>query len=155
MKNLFLFICTQIILTSAVFAQAPKDERHKERKAKMEAMKIGFLTDELKLSSEEAQKFWPVYNEYHAAIKTLKKSRKPAKDPLEMTDAEANEQLNSNIAMKTEKLELDKRYIEAFKKVLSPQKIIKLEMAERKFKKELVRKIRKPGEGKQGPKNRE
>ena len=42
------------------------------RSEKIEALKIAFITKELNLSPEEAQRFWPVYNNY---IQELKKVR--------------------------------------------------------------------------------
>jgi Spy/CpxP family protein refolding chaperone len=61
-----------LILCIGVFAQQPqtppnqpknpKDMEHK--KEMVQAMKTGFITKELDLSPEEAQKFWPIYNLY-------------------------------------------------------------------------------------------
>jgi hypothetical protein len=45
-------------------------------KEKVEAMKIGFITDYLDLSSEEAKEFWPVYNKYQDEMDALRKGRR-------------------------------------------------------------------------------
>jgi Spy/CpxP family protein refolding chaperone len=36
----------------------------KEKKEKIKALKVAYITEELNLTSEEAQKFWPIYNTY-------------------------------------------------------------------------------------------
>src|ERR1035437_4885758 len=46
------------------------------RKEKMESMKIAFLTQKLDLTPDEAQKFWPVYNEFQKKREELRKKRR-------------------------------------------------------------------------------
>ena len=88
MLNLKTILLASIIMTSAItFAQKDgtppppppakdnKAERQNERKENIEAMKIGFLTKKLDLTPEEAQKFWPVYNQYSDKMKELRKRR--------------------------------------------------------------------------------
>lgn len=38
---------------------------------RVEAYKVKFITDKLELSPEEAQAFWPVYNEYSKQLKEI------------------------------------------------------------------------------------
>ena len=49
---------------------------NRPRKEKVEAMKIGFITDYLDLSSEEAKEFWPVYNKYQDEMEVLRRGRR-------------------------------------------------------------------------------
>ena len=39
---------------------------------KIQALKIAFITQKLSLTSEEAQKFWPVYNKYSGEVQNLR-----------------------------------------------------------------------------------
>ncbi|WP_321538430.1 hypothetical protein [Flavobacterium piscinae] len=50
-----LFIC--LIFTSTGFAQGGKRD-------KVKALKTAFITNELSLTSQEAEKFWPIYNAF-------------------------------------------------------------------------------------------
>ena len=64
-KILFIAIFT-ITISLQVDAQPPrKGER-------IEALKIAYITQALKLTPEEAQNFWPVYNTYTQEIKTAR-----------------------------------------------------------------------------------
>ena len=45
-------------------------------KERMESMKIGFLTDRLNLTPEEAKEFWPVYNKYSDELEVLRNGRR-------------------------------------------------------------------------------
>ena len=42
------------------------------RLEKIEALKIAFITKELNLSPEEAQRFWPLYNNYTQELKKVR-----------------------------------------------------------------------------------
>lgn len=47
-------------------------DRNRKDGGRLEAYKIAYLTNKLKLSSEEAQKFWPIYNKYVNEIRQTK-----------------------------------------------------------------------------------
>lgn len=117
------------------------------RKDKIEAMKIGFLTQRLNLTPEEAQKFWPVYNRFNDEMERVRKSNRAklmeeAGDMDNMSDAEAEKALNDMIASRAAELEIIKKYTTEFKKVLPPQKVVKLFVAEQAFKRELLKKLK-------------
>ena len=63
-----------IIFCLSAFAQPPKN--HPEKREQIEALRISFITQRLDLTREEAQRFWPVYNEYHDALESLRKERR-------------------------------------------------------------------------------
>jgi hypothetical protein len=55
----------------------PMEERmSKEKRAQLESFKIQFITKKLNLTSEEAEKFWPIYNEQKDATRKLMQERK-------------------------------------------------------------------------------
>ncbi len=62
-KFTLLSLCFLLISTS-LLAQ-PKDFKQ------IELLKTKYITEELDLSPEEAQKFWPVYNEYRKALDAI------------------------------------------------------------------------------------
>ena len=50
----------------------------KRKKEQMEAMKVGYITKEFP-TTEEAQAFWPVYNEYNSHLNKLRVERRVKK----------------------------------------------------------------------------
>ena len=54
-----------IVLTFCFSTNAQKRKGHKE---KIKLLKISYLTEQLDLTSLEAEKFWPVYNEHSKNI---------------------------------------------------------------------------------------
>ncbi len=69
----------------------------------VESLKIAYITRELTLSPEEAQKFWPIYNNYVEELKSIRKERKDDNDIL---------------AIEENVLNIRKKYKPDFKKVL-------------------------------------
>lgn len=138
MKNL---IFTLILLTSlSIFSQESKAD-------KVEAMKVGFITNKLELTAKEAQTFWPLYNEYNFKIEKLRKSKKSDFDELKnksenVTDKELEAFINEVFSSRQKELDLQKEYYEKYAKVLPVKKVALLYQAENQFKRELLRKIK-------------
>ncbi len=138
MKNL---IFTLILLTSySIFSQESKSD-------KVEAMKVGFITNKLELTAKEAQTFWPIYNEYSSKMDKLRKSKKSDFNELKnkvenLSDKELETFINEVFNSKQKELDLQKEYYEKYAKVLPIKKVALLYQAENQFKRELLRKIK-------------
>ena len=149
-----LILIAFISLTTISFAQAPmgpppenKKEKHGEKRENIEAMKIAFITQKLSLTPEEAQQFWPVYNQYQDKLQELRKKRrqdnKEAKENFdEMTDKEVEQLVDAEIAFKQKETDLQKEYHAKFKSVLPIKKVAKLYHAEEQFKRVLLDKLK-------------
>ena len=156
MKNSLLILIFFLSCTIA-FAQ-PGGKRFEERREKIEALKIAFLTKELNLTSEEAKGFWPVYNKFEEEMHTLRENRRKERGEMKadiesMTDKEAEQFVNSEIAFRQNELDIIKKYHPQFKQVLPVKKVALLIRAEEDFKRELLRRIQDrqdgpPGRGK-------
>jgi len=95
------------------------------RSEKVQALKIAFITQKLQLTSAQAEKFWPVYNQYDSEIKSLR------------TDN------NEDVLENEEKLlNIRKKYKPTFEKILGPQKLNDLFNAERDFRNVLIRQLK-------------
>jgi len=111
----------------------------------MEAQKIAFITQELDLSTEEAQQFWPVYNEYTKELEAIKKDRPNRREMQDkvLTDSEAASQLSTMIETEKRHTAIKEDYIGQMKNVLSIQKVAKLFRLEHRFKREMLNKLGK------------
>ena len=122
-------------------AERPIAQRsQEERMERLESAKIAFLSQRIDLSSREAEKFWPVYNQYQNELKALMQQRKG--DLQKQNQVSATDKIDMQLDMESKVLELKKRYTREFGKVLPPEKIVKLFQAERDFKNELIRELR-------------
>lgn len=144
-RNLFLVVPI-LFLSSFLFGQGQDDKQNRlgEKYEKMEQMKIAFITHKLNLDSEEAQRFWPVYNEYQQkrqAIKTAVKERAINSDKPQSLDASAR--LKAILDMEEDLHNLKKEYMGKLRSVISDEQLISLIVSEREFKKKIIEGFKK------------
>lgn len=138
-------------ISSSIFAQTGDNKRKRPDKEQVQAMKIAYITNKLMLTPEEAQKFWPVYNEYttkrDAIRKEMRKNSKANYNKSELSDEEKNIEIAKNIEknfeLRYDELKLDKLYFDKFIDVLPIKKVGELYTAEHEFKRELLRRMKK------------
>lgn len=118
-----------------------------EEKNEIKALKIAFITNALDLSSQDAQKFWPVYNKYETQEDILRANLRceiyVKLDHINsMPDAEAETLLHDYEELCQQRHEMWEDYVSALKKVISPKKIMMLKNAEYNFHKRLLAKYK-------------
>ena len=142
-KKLTLLTLT-LLATSVVFGQPNKGKRPSKEKVK--AMKVGYITQKLDLTSKEAQSFWPIYNEFDGKMenihKSIRKMHKQGTSIDEMTDTEVEKMVNAHTELRQKELNIHKEYHAKFKAVLPIKKVAKLYKADKDFKRDLLRKIK-------------
>lgn len=145
MKTYKLLPLFLLLLSVTIFAQ-PK---FKQKKEQLKALKVAYITDELQLTSDEAARFWPVYNAFDEKQRELKQEkmrsymdRFSGGEVDKMSDKEALNFLNQIENTEDEMYQLRKKFISNLKGVLSPIKIIKLKKAEEGFNKKLLEQYR-------------
>jgi Spy/CpxP family protein refolding chaperone len=155
MKNIQLIttLAISLLLTATVFGQHEKGKR--PNKEKVKAMKIGYITEKVNLTSEEAQKFWPIYNEFESKMNEMRKKRKEAHKKetgeTEFSDAEVEKIVDNHIVMEQKELDIKKEYHTKFKAVLPIKKVAKLYRANEGFKRDLLKRLKEHrGAGKKG-----
>ncbi len=138
-KILILFL----LISAITYAQRPNHDRIK-------AFKTAHITEQLDLNSSEAEKFWPIYNEYDNKLEALRKKErteifsKIKNGGLEaLSDKEANEVIDEFLDIKSKEHQYRRGMIEELRKVISPKKIIKLNRAEESFKRMLLERLKK------------
>ena len=110
------------------------------KKEKIEALRVAFITEQLSLTTDESQKFWPIYNEYQDKVRAARREFKAQQGNF-TTDKEAQDYLDAELLFKQRELALYKEYYDKFKKVLPVKKVAKLRQAEEEFKKVLLAKL--------------
>lgn len=139
-----------ILFASTAFSQGPGDD--KDRDDKIEALKVGFITKELSLTTSEAEKFWPVYNEMDAKMKELRQSSR--KINMELKDSEdklsnedAKKKLNTLFENEQKELDIKKEYSEKFIKIIGEKRTLKLLSLEHEFRRVLLERLKDRREG--------
>ena len=133
-----------LFIFSISISQA-QERRSKEER--IQALKVAFITEELGLTPEQSQQFWPLYNELQGKLKVLKKKRIKRPDVDNMSDAELENLLENQLNAEEEKVALNRTYIQRFKKVLTIRQVVKLTQSEHRFRKELLQRAKERREG--------
>ncbi len=121
---------------------------------RIKSQRIAFITQKLSLTPDEAQKFWPVYNQFTDELDRVKqemnKSRRSTNDNLtSMTEKDIEKALELDLLNQQKVIDLQRKYQSELKKVIPSKKIALLYKAEHDFKVTLLKRMK--GKGQQGP----
>lgn len=135
-----------MVLISGVALGQNEPTRFQEAMAKMKADRVSFLTDKLQLTVEEAEKFWPVYNEYQTKREEMMWGKREKMhrdfDPDKLTDEELNKMLNDILDQEVKLAQLKKDYFIRLKDVLPTRKVLRLHRVEQEFMNHMLNQIR-------------
>lgn len=139
MKKIYILAFVFLFFVKLGFAQ-------EKRREEIESFRVAYFTRQLNLTSEEAKKFWPVYNEMQNEIQKLQKERRNRHRDLRdnqdnISDAELEKSIDDEMASRQKELDIEKKYHERFKQILSMKKLALYYRAQEGFKRELIRKI--------------
>jgi hypothetical protein len=122
-------------------AQGPVRDRIK-------TLKVAFITERVGLTSEEAQQFWPIYNEHED---TLEEIRRKERAELEVNMARAQDLSNNEserlldrlLELQFEKQKVDQEFLSKLRTVIPAKKVLLLVKAEEDFKRQMIQEFRK------------
>lgn len=145
MKNL-LIVC--LILSSfPLFAQ--KKESKDEKKQRIEAARVSFITKKLELTPEESKEFWPVVNEMETKIKISRKALKDRFKKMKQEDEKIDEKTYKKLIEDMHEqqisiLEIKNEYVQKIASVIGYEKTFRFEhQIQREFKKQLMDRMKK------------
>jgi len=155
MKRLTILLFSTL-LTFGLYAQDNsnnQDDAKKQRWEEMKAKRAAYYTEKIGLTSQEAQLFWPVFNELqdkkwklHYQMSAQFRNGKKDDQGKQIYDfAKINDEL---IRIKVQEANLDKVYHEKFKNILNPEKLFKYYGAERDWANKLLKDLEKRGDKK-------
>lgn len=147
MKLLRLFFGCALLLALAGRQPAGAQGRGRQpggRITQLDNAKIAFITSRLTLTQDQAQRFWPLYNEFVGRRRELNRGarqlRNEAKNPT-LSDAQLRDNFNQDFAIRQQQLDLEKSYFDRLQKALTMRQVAELYQAERDFTKEVLRRV--------------
>jgi len=142
MKNIFII---SILFTSFFsFSQNKKQD-------KIKALKIAYITEKLDLTTNEAENFWPIYNDFFNTKKQFRKDKRKKINQfkqMQIKDSDTVLEKKTKILLydlqnieKKEYLAKQKLY-SSLQNILSAKKIMQLIIAEKDFNRKLLRNLK-------------
>jgi outer membrane lipoprotein-sorting protein len=137
---MFLWLSSSFLTLQA---QDNRQQSRQERFQKIQNYKISFLTGKLDLSPEQAQKFWPLYNQYDAERNKLRHQTRIFRDDklASVSDQDLRDKLTTRLAVQQNILDLDKAYMDRFLKVITVRQLAVLYRSEEEFTRILLKKL--------------
>lgn len=145
MKRIINFALAAVLFTMTFLTgNAQKwDGKKEEIHEKVKAEKVAYFTAKLDLSPDEAQKFWPIYNQYEKEkMEIYDMFMQRPKSYNDLSDADAEKYLDRLQNIKEKEYELEKKYIPRFKKVLPVKKVAGVYYFEKEFRKEVFDRVK-------------
>jgi hypothetical protein len=138
-----------IFCTMHISAQNANRER-------LDAYKIAFFTKRLNLTSQEAEKFWPVYNEYQNAKNKIQLERQEInrnfnQNELNMSERELSELGDRFVGLEVREASLTQEFHNKIKTILSPVKVLRLYQAENQYRVQLLNELRQRNQVRNNP----
>ena len=143
MKKILLIV---LFLFGSFFASAQDKDGHRE---KIKALKTAYITEGLDLTPQEAQQFWPVYNEYEEKRRALYRQERAEIENIEcLTEDKARSKLEEYVELEREDYLLKKQYYNDLKKIFSARRIMQLKKVEDEFNHKMMQEYRARKESK-------
>jgi len=130
MKQLLITCCFIAFLCFPSLAQ-----KNSERFQKIEIAKVAYITKRLELSQPEAQKFFPIYNQYRQEMRTIIRGK-------HSNTSNSKKQSRSELEFDSDVLSCKKKYREKFKGAISESKASQFFEVEREFREQLFKELK-------------
>jgi len=135
-----------LFITFLLFLSSSSVVSQKMNRQKITLLKTAFITDAIVLKPKEAEKFWPVYNQYSNQLQQLKfkieggkmREIKAVGGVENISEANAQEIINQSLVFEKEIYETKIKMVKELSKIISAQQIVKLQKAERDFNKRIL-----------------
>lgn len=126
MKPIYFIFFLFLSLPFSAAAQEEEAGNVNDQK-KIQAMEVAYITKELNLSPEEAQKFWPVFNKYRDDVKGVLR----------------NKSISDQLEKQQQVLDLRKKYRTEFSRILAQDRANKVFSSEDQFRQMVRREFQK------------
>lgn len=133
-----LFVC--FVLFGSFHTIAQERDEHRER---IKALKTAYITEGLNLSPNDAEKFWPIYNDFNEKRRKLYRKEHAELGDLEcISEEKAENMVQEYVNIEREDYLLKKKFYSDLRTIFSSKKIIQLKKVEDEFNRKLIREYR-------------
>lgn len=105
-------------------------------KEKLKDARIAFITDRLDLSSQQAERFWPIFNKYSESREAnLRKmaSLNPRREEGEISDSQAKTMITERFKLQRQMVADEEKFVQEVSSVISYSQILQLNGIARDF----------------------
>ncbi len=136
-------LLTIYLILLATFAQS-QETKQSNSLSKLESARIALISERLGLTPDQAQKFWPIYNEYAEQRRSIQLEYKQSRQGMDLnnlTEEQSRALVNARIDGRQRQLNLEAKYSDRLRKVISDRQILALGRAEEDFRQMVIRRL--------------
>jgi hypothetical protein len=131
------------MLCFAVTAMAQRPAPTTYDKEQLQAARIAFITTRLDLKPEQAEKFWPVFNQYNESRESLLREIGGLSDTsTPLSEEEAKSRINKRFQLQQKLIDEERKFTEEISKVISYNQTLKLNNIARDFTRQIYQRGR-------------
>ena len=130
-----------MVLFIAIGFQASAQDRNEHRE-KIKALKTAHITEGLNLTAQEAQQFWPIYNEFEKKRRELYRQERAEVNMECLSEDKAESKLQEYVELERKDYLLKKEYYKDLKKIFTARRIMELNKVEDEFNRKMMREYR-------------
>lgn len=145
---LFAFLITLLVLPVVSQAQRPSGRDRESWMKEIQQYKSDFIAKKLDMTDEQRAKFMPLYNSMDEEIRKVQEESEQlshqiiAKDG-KATDLEYEKAAEAMYELKGRENNIEMKYFDEYKAILTPVQLFKLKDAEKDFTRELMKQHRR------------
>lgn len=138
MRTILILLGVLIAIGVSAQQEDPEPAQQLDPKAqeKINSLRIAYLTDKLGLTSEQAEKFWPIYREFAQKRMEIRGELRQAAKGIDKNNPDPKKQqelVDLSLKVKQRVLDLEKDYSGRLLKVVTAEQMLKLPNAEAEF----------------------
>lgn len=136
MKRTFFILLVSLTFASTAQEVVEDAQPDVNVKDKIKAARVGLITQRLNLTPDQAQKFWPIYNEFDQKRADVRKPYRDAQKDINPNNPDPKQQqalVDLGIKVKQDELNLEKEYSAKMMSVITAQQMLNLRKAEHDF----------------------
>jgi len=137
-----------IILLSLFICTISFGQDFERRAERVKALRVAFISNKLDLTSQEAEKFWPIFNKFSDSQTNLHKQKRQLmlklrpENTVGMSDSATLKLLNESENIDADLENKKRQFVKDLQGVISPQKILLLKKLDEDFKSTLLKQFK-------------
>lgn len=136
MKVILFYFSLSIALLVSLAPATLAQESRQQRFERIETEKIAFITQQLELTPQEAQRFFPLYNNYRKELNVVLQSNRGSGNSRERSRMD-------ELAAETAILAIKKKYRSQYSEIVGTARASRFFEVEREFREKLVKELRR------------
>ena len=133
-----------VVVGSLSNAYAQDNRMNRKAMQQIEAARIAMITERLGLTPNQAQRFWPMYNEFSQKRREIRSEMSDARkglNPESLTDEESQRLMDLSLDIRQREVNLEKEYTGKLRDIITAQQVLALRKAEDDFRKLILQRI--------------